>query len=163
LGAVGWLGYRQWFAAPSSGEEFDVGPLNVNRRGRFALNAPAPKEGVSLLGAGLWRIKSGDFSMNLATSVKTSDVHVYYDKRDLISPDQNTLLQAQRDILANASAAKRLSVTPEQIKQLQAIPRGAGDGMKLEAPDRDMLKSLWDAYNAAPDNVKSDRQIALLG
>src|SRR2546425_13131044 len=72
LGGAGWFGWRQFFAAPSSGEEIDVGPVNVGRMRGFARQQPPPaRDGITLFGAGLWRVKAGEFSMNL--SVKNPD------------------------------------------------------------------------------------------
>src|SRR5438128_2624824 len=86
LGGTGWLGWRQFFAAPASGEEIDVGPVNTGRmRGFGRLPAPPARDGITLSGAGLWRIKSGDFSMDLP--VKNPDVRVFYDKPDLVPRD----------------------------------------------------------------------------
>jgi len=159
LGGAGWLIYRQWFAMPSAGQEIDVGPVNTGRRFARTL-PPPPREGVATLGAGLWRVKSGDFSMQLP--IKSAEIHVYYDKADLVPPDQLVLLQARRNAVSSPTAAKRMNLSAEQIKQLQAIPLRQGEGLKLEPADRDRLKALWDAYNAAADEAKKAKEPDLL-
>src|SRR4051812_46045630 len=72
LGGAGWLIWHQWYAMPGAGQEIDVGPV---ARGRgFSRNyvpPPPPREGVTQLGAGVWRVKSGDFSMQLP--IKNAD------------------------------------------------------------------------------------------
>src|SRR5262245_59378436 len=95
VGGAGWLAWRQFFAGPNLGEAIDVGSEN-GRRGFRMVARPPPqpaKEGVTLLGAGLYRIKAGDFSMNL--SAKNYDVKVFYDKTDLLPRDQAQMLQAR--------------------------------------------------------------------
>src|SRR5437016_6235648 len=93
LAGAGWVGWKQFFATPSSGEEFDVGPVNTGRMRGFArMPAPPAKDGITLLGAGLWHIKSGDFSMNLP--IKNTEVRVYYERADLIPSDKMLRIQA---------------------------------------------------------------------
>jgi hypothetical protein len=98
--------------------------------------------------------------MNLP--VQKADIRVFYDKPDLLPREKLQVLQARRDILANAATAKRLNVTPDQIKQLQAVPAGIGGGLKIEPADRQKLKQLWEAYNAAPAADKKSAEAALL-
>ena len=101
---------------------------------------PVPaKDGVSLLGAGLWHVKSGDFFMNVP--VKNAEIRLFYSKNDLLPRDQTALLQSAQILSGNPEMSKRLKISAEQTKQLNALFSRRGNGLELEPADREKLKS----------------------
>src|SRR5207248_6756669 len=101
LGGAGWFVWSTFFADPSVGKEIEVG--NFPRGGgRFLRPPPVPPavDGVASIGANLWRIRAGEFSMNLALQEgPLLPLRVFYGKTDLYAPEQIELMQARRQIV----------------------------------------------------------------
>src|SRR5206468_3836224 len=162
LCGAGWFAWDQWLSGPTPGKEIDIGSVNAGRGFRMAARPPPvpAKDGVSLLGAGLWHVKSGDFFMNVP--VKNAEIRLFYSKNDLLPHDQTALLQSAQIMSGNPEMSKRLNISAEQTKQLNALFSRRGNGLELEPADREKLKSMWEAYNATADSAKKAKEDEVL-
>jgi hypothetical protein len=153
IGGAGWFVYSQFFAGPRAGQEVDIGTIPRSPSARMAFRAapPAPPaDGIASIGPNYWRIKTGEFSANLALKESpVTPIRIYYGKADLISPEQAELMVARRQIVANQELANQLKVTPEQMAKLSAVPLSMGQGLKLAPADRERLNTDWQAWIAA--------------
>jgi hypothetical protein len=166
IGGAGWFVYSQFFAGPRAGQEVDIGTIPRSPGARMAFRAapPAPPaDGISSIGPNFWRVKTGEFSANLALKESpVAPIRIYYGKGDLISPEQQELMVARRQIVANQDLASQLKVTPEQIQKLSAVPLSAGQGLKLDPADRARLAGDWQAWlSADPAGKKAAEQKVL--
>src|SRR5204862_3199166 len=109
LCGAGWFAWDQWLSGPTPGKEIDIGPVSAGRGFRMVARPPPvpAKDGVSLLGAGLWHIKSGDFFMNVP--VKNAETRLYYLKNDLLPREQTALLQSAQNLLSNPAMTRKLN------------------------------------------------------
>jgi hypothetical protein len=148
---AGWFVYSQFFAGPRAGQEVDIGTIPRSPGARMAFRAAPPSappaDGISSIGPNYWRVKTAEFTANLALQESPlAPIRVFYGKADLISPEQAELMAARRQLVANQDLANQLKLTPEQLQKLSAVPLSAGQGLKLDASDREKLKADWQAW-----------------
>jgi hypothetical protein len=177
LGGAGYFVYRQWFAAPSVGEEIDVGHVTMPGRGfggrRAGMGGPPPQvaqapDGITQATgpANLARAKSGDFFILAALKPAAgASPSLFYARNDLLPPEQLDLLNARREIMLDSRLAKSLNLSGAQIEQLGKIPLPPrGQGLKLDQADRDRLAAEWKAHTDAPkdSDAKKSAETTLL-
>jgi hypothetical protein len=159
VAGAGYLMYQRLFGgAADSPHLVDIMPM----RG-IAANfgqPPIQADGVRELGSNNYQIKAGDARVNVRRT-KADDPWTFnftYVRRDLITPEQDVALIARWRLPRDPAFAKALNVTPEQIKQLEALP--GREGMIVADADRARVASLFEAYlQAAPPR---DAQTAAL-
>jgi hypothetical protein len=147
---AGYLMYERLFGgAAGSRDLVDIVPLR-GIPGNF-VQPPVQADGVRELGANSYQIKAGDARVNVRRT-KADEPWTYnftYQRRDLLTPEQDAALTARWRLPRDAAYAKSLSVTPEQIKQLEDLP--GREGMIVADTDRARVGSLFEAYvKAAP-------------
>ena len=167
--AGGWYSWTKLFAGPTESGEIDVGTIPDRYRPRGQFNAaPRPRadlavDGIHPIGASMFRITSGDYSMTLApTETSYAPLRLMVTRRDVVSQDELLLIRFCTET-ANAGVAKTFDVTADQAKQMTAIRQQMNGGMKISDEDRNKLRDLWKSWNAAKDaGAKAAAQTTLL-
>lgn len=153
--AGGWFLWEQWIGgSPSADTPVNIGTVNSGRPRMFR-PTPQPdfnREGIYPAGMNSYRIHRGDFFMTLMPTETTFlPIRIYYNKPDLVSPELFSILMMARDIASSPALTKSLNLSPDQIKQLQALEQSSGTGLVLSDADRQQLRVDWKAYNGAKD------------
>lgn len=161
LAGGAWLLY--WFVAGSGPRERTVTFSEVPRQARRGEGGgpvssvfrqlARTTDGVLVVRADEWRVKSGDAVMNVAKQKDgTLGYTFYYDRSDLVPPEQLALLVVRRDVVNDADAALALGITPQQ---LETFKRQQGEtGMSIAPAERKELAGLWAKYVAADAGAK---------
>src|SRR2546429_7774434 len=93
LGGGGWFAWKQWFAGPAESGELDVGTIPDRFRPRNAgvvapQRADLTRDGIHAIGASMFRIQSGGFSMALApTETSYAPLRLMPNIRQMTSAD----------------------------------------------------------------------------
>jgi hypothetical protein len=150
VAAAGYLMYHRLFGgADGSRDVVDIVPMR-GIPGNF-VQPPVQADGVRELGANSYQLKAGDARVNVRRT-KTEEPWTYnftYQRRDLVTPEQDSALTARWRLPRDPAYAKSLNVTPEQVKRLEELP--GREGMIVADADRARIASLFDAYiKAAP-------------
>ncbi|HEX3356135.1 MAG TPA: hypothetical protein VHS31_04050 [Tepidisphaeraceae bacterium] len=159
LGGGGWFVWSQ-FSGPREGVAFPIGAISDPWGGRGPRQPPPPRQnqntpGIRSMGAGLSRVQSGDFSMQLAPAVTSfAPLRMNYPVDKLINADERALLRLAIDA-SNPVFVKNLQLTDDQGKKLADI-RKQPNGIVLSDADRDRLGKLWKAWNDAKDKPAKD-------
>lgn len=174
-GGAGYAGYRFWTGGhPGAGKEIDIGntgffggrQMGANPRRLQAQMQTDPAtlpDGVHAGAMNLSWVRMGDFYTSLPNDPASSmTIRVFYAKPDLLTAEEQSILQARRRLPTDAALAKQFNVTPEQSKALVAIPLGIGAGLRVTPEDRDRIKAAWQVYVGAADSAKDAAKTALL-
>ena len=150
VAAAGYLMYHRLFgSADNSRDVVDILPMR-GIPGNL-VQPPVQADGVRELGANSYQLKAGDARVNVRRT-KAEEPWAYnftYQRRDLVTPEQDAALTARWRLPRDPAYAKSLNVTPEQVKQLEELP--GREGMIVADADRARIASLFDAYlKAAP-------------
>jgi hypothetical protein len=112
-------------------------------------------DGVRETGNNSYEVKAGEARLRITQRANGErNFNFSYNKPDLISPEQAAALTARFRLPRDPAFAKALEVTPEQLKQLQALP--GRDGMAVTDGDRERMAGLFDAYLQAPPPRRSE-------
>jgi hypothetical protein len=149
LGSIGWWVFSL-VSKPKSSEltiVIDRGP------------AVRGFDGVHERPNGSYMARAGDVTLVVAKGKTDKDwnLSLMSAKPDLVPPEYVPPLQARRAIASDPGWARTLKLTPDQVKQLKAIP--GGGNIILSDEQRQQLKTLWDAYLSASDKVVAENEL----
>src|SRR5688500_2243913 len=150
VGGAGYLLYDRLFAGSADSRDLvDIVPMRGGGGGMFG-GPRVEVDGVRETGRNSYTVRAGDARVAARQSKPGEWTFTFtYQRRDLVTAEQDAALTARFRLPRDAAFAKSLNVTPEQIKQLEAIP--GREGMIVTDADRARLASLFDAYvKAAP-------------
>jgi len=116
-------------------------------------------DGVHERPGGNYMARAGDVTLTVTKGKTDKDwnLNLMSAKPDLVPPECVAPLQARRAIASDPGWARTLKLTPDQVKQLKAIP--GGGNIILSDDQRQQLKTLWEAYLSASDKVVAENEL----
>jgi hypothetical protein len=150
-----------WFVAGSAPRERTVTlkevPRMARRGGGGGGGGPNPignmfrqiaqtTYGVIVVKPGEWRVRApGDAVMRVVKHAEGRfDYTFYYDRNDLVTPDELKLLMFRAQVVADADAARAAEITPQQMATFKKLQ--SQTGMAIGPAARDELIGLWETY-----------------
>jgi hypothetical protein len=151
-----------WFVAGGGPRERTVTLKEVPRQARRGGGGPNPvgnafrqltraATGVFVVKGDEWHVRSpGDTVMRV---IKRPDgrfeSNFYFDRNDLVSPDELSLLVFRAEVANNEAAARAAGVTTRQMESFKKLQ--SQTGMAISTAERNELAEMWETYVASPD------------
>lgn len=145
-----------WFVAGSAPRERTVTLKEVPRQARRGSGGPNMFQTLVQTSTGVLVVKGDEWHVRAAGSavmrvLKRSaggfDVNFYYDRNDLVSPEELALLTFRAQVANSDNAARAASVTPQQLETFQKLQ--SQTGMLISPAERLEMTELWEQYAAS--------------
>jgi hypothetical protein len=149
LGGIGWWVFS-FYNKPKASELTEVMDRTANMRGI---------DGVRAAPNGSYHVRAGDVTLTVTKGKTDKDwnLNLLSAKPDLVPPEYVAPLQARRAISTDPGWIRTLKLSPDQVKQLKAIP--GGGNMILSDAEREQIKTMWNAYMSASDKAVAENDL----